>query len=332
MIGLEGKDPMPTNAINFPKNFQNADSFARFAKVSPLVVNWHALEHCNYKCSFCYSDWNSRDEAWNTPENVRKVIENIARFHADYFGADAAPWRLSVVGGEPILFPKKAQFMVKTAVACGAEVSIITNGSHLENALPFAHLLSQVGISLDSFVHETNLKIGRQCNGHTLSFEEISDKIAALRAVNPNVRVKVNTVVNQNNFGEVLVDKVAALGATKYKILRQMPFGGNKGITDDEFHVFIRNNYREDLFGHDDGKRHIFIEDNSVMTQSYLMIAPNGCLFQNGGAEYRYSRPLMETPFEEALKDINFSAEKFFSRYTSTATDAILARMHECAA
>jgi radical S-adenosyl methionine domain-containing protein 2 len=68
------------------------------------------------------------------------------------------------------------------------------------------------------------------------------------------------------------------------------------------------------------------------MTQSYLMIAPNGCLFQNGGSEYRYSRPLMETPFEEALKDINFSAEKFFSRYTSTATDAILARMHECAA
>ena len=322
----------PTNAINFPQNFQNADSFARFAKGSPLVVNAHVTQHCNYKCSFCYSDWNRQDEAWNTPEYARKVIENIARFHADYFGADAAPWRLSVVGGEPILFPKKAQFMVETAVACGAEVSIITNGSHLENALPFAHLLSQVGISLDSFVHETNLKIGRQCNGHTLSFEEISDKIAALRAVNPNVRVKVNTVVNQNNFGEVLVDKVAALGATKYKILRQMPFGGNKGITDDEFHMFIRNNYREDLFGHDDGKRHIFIEDNSVMTQSYLMIAPNGCLFQNGGSEYRYSRPLMETPFEEALKDINFSAEKFFSRYTSTATDAILARMHECAA
>lgn len=60
--------------------------------------------------------------------------------------------------------------------------------------------------------------------------------------------------------------------------------------------------------------RHIFIEDNSVMTQSYLMVAPNGCLFQNGGAEYRYSRPLMDIPFEAALKEIDFAEEKFFNK------------------
>ena len=322
-----------TNAINPQNNFQNTDrSFVRFAKDIPMVVNWHIVEHCNYSCSFCYSDWNHLDEAWNRPENVRKVIENIANYHAERFGVGAARWRLSVVGGEPILFQKKTRFVVETAVACGAEVSVITNGSHLENIFPFARLLSQVGVSLDSFSHETNMKIGRQCNGRTLSFEDISDKLTALRAINPDVRIKVNTVVNQNNFGEVLVDKVAALGACKYKILRQMPFGDNKGITDEQFYTFIRNNYREDLFGRADGVRHIFIEDNSVMIQSYLMIAPNGCLFQNGGAEYRYSRPLMDIPFESALKEIDFAEERFFSRYTSTATESIIARMHEKAA
>ena len=327
---------MTKNAKNISQKeirFQNEGGRAAWDVCSiPMVVNWHITEACNYKCQGCYSSWNHLSEAWNSPENVRKVIENIARFHAERFGAGAAPWRLSVVGGEPILFKDKTQFVVETAVACGAEVSVITNGSHLENVFPFARLLSQVGVSLDSFNHDTNLKIGRQCNGRTLSFEAISAKLDALRAINPNIRVKVNTVVNQNNFAEVLVDKVAALDVSKYKILRQLPFGDCKGVTDEQFYQFLRNNYREDLFGNDGNVRHIYVEDNSVMTQSYLMIAPNGCLFQNGSAEYRYSRPLMEVPFGEALKEVDFEEEKFFSRYSSTATDTIIARMHGDAA
>jgi radical S-adenosyl methionine domain-containing protein 2 len=47
---------------------------------------------------------------------------------------------------------------------------MITNGSHLEVIRPIAHMISQVGISIDSFDHETNLKIGRACNGKTLSY------------------------------------------------------------------------------------------------------------------------------------------------------------------
>ena len=324
-----------TKNVSFLQNtshFHNVgDHFARSAKNVPLVVNWHVTPICNYCCQGCYSAWGHQDEAWNNPENVRKVIENIARYHSERLGSGTPPWRLSVVGGEPILFKDKTRFVVETAVACGAGVSVITNGSHLENVFPFAHLLSQVGVSLDSFSHETNLKIGRQCNGRTLSFDDISAKLYALRAINPNVRIKVNTVVNQNNFAETLVDKVAALGVVKYKILRQMPFGGCKGVTDEQFYTFLRNNYREDLFGCADNARHIYVEDNSVMTGSYLMIAPSGSLFQNGGAEYRYSRPLMDIPFETALQEVGFAEDKFFDRYGTTATDAIIARMRVAA-
>ncbi len=324
-----------TKNASLPLNtgsFHNvSDRFARCAKDFPLVVNWHITEACNYSCQGCYSAWGHQDEAWNNPANVRKVIENIARYHSERFGAGALSWRLSVVGGEPILFKDKTRFVVETAVACGAEVSVITNGSHLENVFPFARLLSQVGVSLDSFTHETNLKIGRQCNGRTLSFDDISAKLDALRAINPDVRIKVNSVVNQNNFAEVLVDKVAALGVSKYKILRQLPFGGCKGVTDEQFYHFLRNNYREDLFDCDGNARHIYVEDNSVMTGSYLMIAPNGRLFQNGGAEYRYSCPLMDIPFETALEEVGFAEEKFFDRYATTATDAIIARMRDAA-
>lgn len=318
---------LPLNTSRFHKV---GDYFARSAKDVPLVVNWHITEACNYHCRGCYSKWNL-NEAWNSPEKVRKVIENIAHYHSERLGPGAPPWRLSVVGGEPILFPKKTRFVVETAHACGAEVSVITNGSHLENVFPFARLLSQVGVSLDSFTHETNLKIGRQCNGRTLCFEDISAKLDALRAINPNVRIKVNTVVNQNNFAETLVHKVAALGVAKYKILRQMPFGGCKGVTDEQFYTFLRNNYREDLFGNDGNTRHIYVEDNSVMSQSYIMVSPAGTLFQNGGAEYRYSRPLMDVPFETALEEVGFAEEKFFDRYATTATDAIIAQMRGAA-
>ena len=322
---------MTKNAI-LPQNTSRihsvGDRFARSAKDVPLVVNWHVSPICNYRCQGCYSAWERQEEAWYNPANVRKVIENIARYHSERLGSGAPPWRLSVVGGEPILFQKKTQFVVETAHAYGAEVSVITNGSHLENVFPFARLLSQVGVSLDSFTHETNLKIGRQCNGRTLSFNEVSAKLNSLRAVNPDIRLKVNTVVNQNNFAETLVDKVAALGVAKYKILRQMPFGDCKGVTDEQFYTFLRNNYREDRFGDSSGlKRYIFVEDNSVMSQSYIMVSPAGTLFQNGGAEYRYSRPLMDVPFETALEEVGFAEEKFFDRYATTATDAIIARM-----
>ena len=263
----------------------------------PLVINFHATAVCNFGCQGCYSKWhNHQSEAWNSPSNVRKVIENIARFHRDHFGESAAPWRLSIVGGEPALFKDKIQFVAQTAHAYGAEVSVISNGSHLENIFPFARLLSQVGVSLDSFSHETNLKIGRHCHGKTLGYEEIASKLAALRAINP--------------------------------ILRQVPFGCCKGVTDEQFYTFLRNNYREDLFVSSDApSRHIFVEDNSAMMGSYLMIAPDGRLFQNGQAEYRYSHPLMSTPFEVAMKEVGFAEDKFFNRYTSVATDATIAKM-----
>lgn len=291
---------------------------------TPLVINWHITEACNYSCNGCYSKWNHQREVWNDAANVRAVIENIAEFHRKNFGPGASPWRLSVVGGEPVLFAEKACMTVETARQNGADVSVITNGSHLENIYPVAHMLSQVGISIDSFDHQTNLRIGRQCAGKTLDFEDVSRKFSELRRLNSRIRLKINTVVNQNNFDETLVDKVAALGVAKYKILRQMPFGDCKGVTDQQFYTFLKNNYREELFAGDGQERHIYVEDNSVMTGSYLMISPSGCLFQNGNEEYQYSDPLMDTPFEDALRQIHFDLDKFCSRYTTSATDHIL--------
>lgn len=284
---------------------------------TPMCVNWHITETCNFGCKHCFAKWNKQREVWDDPDQAEHIIKGIANY-VDTTVMIPKHFRLNIVGGEPMMNPDKLWNVVKIAKDCGAEVSMITNGSHLEVIRPIAHIISQVGISVDSFDHETNLKIGRACNGKTLSFEEIKDKIKYVQEINPKLKIKVNTVVNKYNFSEQLLYTVLALKPCKWKILRQMPFGENKGIPDFMFYSFIRNNYKE-FDRHHDGCE-ITIEDNNAMTESYLMISPDGRLFQNGSTEYSYSRPLTEISFAEALQDIKFNEAKFDGRYDGSFT------------
>ena len=305
-----------------------------------VVINWHITEACNYHCKFCFAKWNKPVEIWSNPDNVQKVLSNISQH---FRSQGIFKIRLNIVGGEPVLFPERLWNVVKTAYNNGMKISIITNGSHLENIRPFAHMISQVGISVDSLEHQTNMEIGRECGGKTISFEQLYQKIECIRKINSDIKFKLNTVVNEFNYNEVLVDRFAQLHIDKWKILRQMPFSGNKGVSDYQFYAFIKNNYREDLMrsntpsvlsfslafdvgrsNDSSSKQVIFIENNDDMTESYLMISPDGRLFQNGGDEYSYSRPLMNVSLADALSDIKFDSTKFDNRYEiKLTTDAV---------
>ena len=50
------------------------------------------------------------------------------------------------------------------------------------------------------------------------------------------------------------------------------------------------------------------------MTDSYAMIAPNGCFFDNSRGVYRYSRPILEVGLLAAFGDVGFSQDKFIKR------------------
>ena len=126
-------------------------------------------------------------------------------------------FRLNIVGGEPVLQPEKLWNVVKTAKKYGAEVSMITNGSHLEVIRPFAHMISRVGISIDSFYPETNIKIGRACNGETLFFEDLEEKI---RTFHPKMIYTIPTFQNPTGctLGLERRKKIAAL-AEEYGVV-----------------------------------------------------------------------------------------------------------------
>lgn len=297
------------------------------------VINWHVTERCNYRCKHCFAKWNRSPEIWEKEEMVERVISNIE----EHFRKNSSnPIRLNIVGGEPLLFPERLWNVVKAARLHGMDVSLVTNGTAVENARPFMGEISQIGLSIDSLNHRTNLKIGRCCEGETLSAEAVKEKIQAIRRENPHVKIKVNTVVNAYNCNEVLTPAFADFGIDKWKILRQMPFGDNAGISDYQFYVFVKNNCDEKILQRfrtgfrslTESGPDIYIEDNCSMTESYLMISPDGRLFQNGGREYGYSRSLAEVPFAEALQEIRFDEGKFRSRYGVEATERIVGRAH----
>ncbi|MBR6245230.1 viperin family antiviral radical SAM protein [bacterium] len=270
------------------------------------VFNWHVTSKCNYHCRFCYAEWEKMPEIWDEPPKVAALLKNLSESRLFEKGRT----RLNIAGGEPVMNMKKLTPVIETAWSQGFVLSIITNGSHLENLMPCINKFSMVGISVDSASDENNIKIGRcTSKGQVMTFSELCEKVDALRVANLGLIIKINSVVNAFNWNENLLGQLKSVGAQKYKILRQMPFNGDKGVSDDQWRHFLELNHHPEL--------NTVIEDNEDMTHSYLMIAPDGRFFQNGGTEYAYSsHSLWEKPADELLGEMDFDEEKFKSRYT----------------
>jgi radical S-adenosyl methionine domain-containing protein 2 len=55
-------------------------------------------------------------------------------------------------------------------------------------------------------------------------------------------------------------------------------------------------------------------EDNEAMTGSYLLIDPQGRLFENSAGKHTYSSPLQNNDIEKCLSEINLNREMFVKR------------------
>lgn len=281
-------------------------------KNTNLVVNWHITEKCNYHCKFCFAKWGKQKETWDNFADAKAIIDNL-------YSEWKPNFRLNFVGGEPLLFKDKILPVMEYAGSLGMDLSVQTNGTYLETLLPVIGYISQIGISIDSWDAESNIEIGRCSGKKTLSLQELQSKIELLRNAGGKFKLKINTVVSEWNWQDTVVPQMKELTCDKIKILRQMPFGTSKGISDFQFYSFINDNF--------DFSLPIYIEDNEIMTESYLMIAPNGRLFQNGtGSTYTYSDSLVTTPFAIARKQINFNLYKFDERYKCDKTFEIVAK------
>lgn len=298
-----------------------------------IVINWHLTEACNYRCHYCYATWYKticQRELIRDPQRTARFLAELYHFFRPENRANPLAgqleWRsirLNLAGGEPLLHAGKLPSIVTQARDLGFEVSLITNGSYLNDGLlnSLALQLTWLGISIDSASAANNHAIGRVDRlGRQLDLNELVASLDMARQLNPDLRIKLNTVVNQLNHHEDLGALIVRLAPDKWKVLRMLPVvSQHLAVNDEQFASFVSR--------HNPFSQILCIEDNLDMHESYLMVDPYGRFFQNtpllpaAGQGYTYSRPILEVGAGMAFSEMSFDHKRFCARYIQTNTD-----------
>jgi len=289
---------------------------ARREARSPVVINWHVTEACNYHCSYCYAKWQRPDRA----DLIRDLGATTALLHSlhSHFGpvAGGPRPRLNFAGGEPLLHADRVVSAMRLARSIGFDVSIITNGSRLnERAVAdLAPELSLLGLSIDAVVPAVLAAIGRQDRRtRQLDLGTLSRHVARARRINPALALKINTVVCSANWQEDLSGVISDLAPQRWKVLRMLPVASwDLEASEMQFRAFVER--------HSSLKGVMSVEDNDDMVGSYIMVDPTGRFFQNrsGASGYDYSPPILDVGAADAFSRIGWSALKFDGRYART--------------
>ncbi len=293
-----------------------------------IVINWHITEACNYSCQYCYAHWckPKHRELIHDELQIKQLLTEIAR----YFSSDNKSnilnphmrWksiRMNIAGGEPLLYPKQVLSIAKSCSNLGLSTSIISNGSRLTHELiwDLAPYLTTLGLSIDSGINKTNVSIGRiESNENKLDTSKLLEIVNIARIINPKMKVKLNTVVNSQNFNEDMTGLIKQFEPDRWKVLQILPVV-NSGltITHKQFDCFVKK--------HQALSSIMSIEDNDAMIESYIMIDPLGRFFQNisGTSEegYTYSSSILDIGADQALREVKFSTDNYITRYSKVA-------------
>jgi radical S-adenosyl methionine domain-containing protein 2 len=282
---------------------------------SPIVINWHVTEACNFRCRYCYAKWQQPNgrELIRDPEATTELLGALYAGFAEHVAS--MPPRLNFAGGEPLLHAGQVAIAMEKARASGFDVSLITNGSRLtiDVAKRIAPHLSMLGISIDATTSTANARIGRtDGRGIHVDLVGLMYRIALMRQINPGMTLKINTVVNEANWQEDLLPLISGLAPARWKVLRMLPVVADElAVSNAQFRAFVdRHRTLADI---------MCVEDNGDMVQSYIMVDPHGRFFQNrvDGPGYDYSPPIIDVGALAAFDRMKWSSDKFASRYPS---------------
>ncbi len=272
------------------------------------TINFHITKKCNMHCLHCFAEFKERGEVCF--EEAKSIIEEIAEYPAFK--------KINFSGGEPTLF-KGIEELLKIAHDKGKETSIVTNGTELlrnkKLLKDIARYTDIIAFSIDSFNEKQNKSIGRYYGNRTICFDEWRLLAEEIRKVNRDIKIKVNTVVSHLNFNEEMIDQMKELKVSRWKILMMMEIEGEHAEnnpekicpSDKEFNTFVSNNKQPCEIT-------IVVEGKNAMKGSYIMIAPDGTVFNNVNNHHVYSEPIKKVGLLTALEQTPFDKSRFYGR------------------
>lgn len=275
-----------------------------------LTANMHITPYCNYKCSFCYAHFSETEK-----HDVLSSTE--AKLVIDSLRESGLFQKINFAGGEPLLYPGLSNLISHTR-DLGLTTSIVTNGSRitpdwLAAAGPKLDILA---ISCDSGIEKTLIELGRGRGNH---LQVTTNLASAIRGLNSSgktsIYLKLNTVVTRLNCTENMSALIREVRPDRWKIFQMLEIDGENDHMAPSLRVSSAQ-FDEFVARHQAALPEIRIvpENNEAMTNSYIMVDPEGRFFQNVAGQYRYSKSILDIGVREALMEVGYSSAKFLVR------------------
>jgi radical S-adenosyl methionine domain-containing protein 2 len=277
------------------------------------TVNFHLTNACNFHCKYCFARFTDVQSDRLTFAEQKELIRQLA---------ESKKFRkINFAGGEPTLVPNIVE-LIKYAKSLEFETSIVTNGSRIDaewvkNISPYLDILA---VSVDTLNYETNIKIGSNQQGKTLSIDNLKNIATACH--NFGVQLKINTVVSHFNKDEKLTDFINEIHPFRWKILQATKVIGQNDKDFDcvkvnfaDFENFC-NQSKAGLFP----KIKAVTESNDLIRGSYIMIDFAGRFYDSSQQKHTYSGKILEIGVKVALNQINVDNQKFVRREGNYST------------
>ena len=284
-----------------------------------IKVNLHICEYCNYHCAHCFAKFGCK--ATLPLENWKNIVDNIV--------SSGLVREINIAGGEPMIHHQMSE-IVDYIRTYNIPVSLVTNGSLMteEWIRKNGRKFKTIGFSVDALTPELQRTVGRCTNsGVVISPESFGRKIALLREVNPDIKIKINTVVSQVNKLDNIADFIKEWNVDRWKLLKMQIFDDgvhcNESIkvSDSEYDSYVSRSLKSlgqefihEKIQYQAGTTQVIAE--RLLMGGYIMVGANGFLLDDTkNSSYTKVCDCQTESFAEGLKKLTFFEEVYKSRY-----------------
>lgn len=282
-------------------------------------ANFHICENCNYHCNHCFAKFGKPHTL--SAEQWKKITDNVI--------SSGLINEVNIAGGEPFLHIEFIE-IVKYIRSLDIPVSLITNGYFMteEWIRKYAGLFRTIGFSIDSFQPDILKSIGRcTSKNQFISEQDFNRKIFILKEVNPDINIKINTVVSSLNVLDCLSAYIDYRYIKRWKILKMQIFddgihcNSDISINDAQYNNYIKNSFEVLGLEFQSEKTLYKFNNTEIVTErslkgGYIMIGADGCLLDDTlNLSYTKVCDCLTESFSVGIEKLNFNKSLYLSRY-----------------